>query len=173
MQDNEPVYFWRPHEEHGYLGQWYASPFTTPSPRDPNETIEFQNCETYMMYHKALLFNDIDVANEILACTNDPKTIKALGRKVKGFDDKTWNANKFTIVVDGNREKFNQNPELRQLLLETGTREIIEASPRDKIWGIGYGKANALKNKSRWGQNLLGKAIMQVRSDLKTEEKGS
>jgi ribA/ribD-fused uncharacterized protein len=166
MQDNEPVYFWRPHEEHGYLGQWYASPFTTSSPDDPNQTIEFQNCETYMMYRKALLFNDIEIANEILASTNDPKKIKALGRKVKGFNGETWDKNKFDIVVSGNREKFTQNPDLKRFLVGTGTREIIEASPLDKIWGIGYSKFNAQTNKSRWGQNLLGKAIMQVRSEL-------
>jgi ribA/ribD-fused uncharacterized protein len=169
MQDEQPVYFWRPHEEHGYLGQWYASPFTTPSLDDQNQPLEFQNCETYMMYHKALLFNDLEIAAEILASTDDPKTIKALGRQVKGFNNETWNKNKFAIVVSGNREKFSQNPDLKQLLLETGTREIIEASPLDKIWGIGFSKSQAHRNKSRWGQNLLGKAIMQVRSELQKQ----
>jgi ribA/ribD-fused uncharacterized protein len=168
-QDNEPVFFWRPHEDYGYFGQWYTSPFTTPAPHDPDQTVLFQNAETYMMYHKALLFNDVDIAEDILASADDPKAVKALGRKVKGFDGEVWDKNKFNIVVNGNREKFRQNAELRQFLLSTGDREIIEASPMDKIWGIGFGKVNAPKNKSRWGQNLLGKAIMQVRAEIQSK----
>lgn len=167
---DEPIYFWRPHEEHGYLGQWYSSPFTTPSPIDPNENVTFQNCETYMMYYKAMLFNDIDVAGQILDSADDPKAVKALGRMVKAFDQSTWDQKKFEIVVNGNREKFGQNARLRELLLETKGRELVEASPMDRIWGIGFGKANAPKRKDRWGQNLLGKTLMQVREELSLEE---
>ena len=159
----EPVYFWRPFEEHGYLGQWYLSPFT-------EENVTFQNCETYMMYHKAILFDDPEVAEEIIESAEDPKAVKALGRKVKGFNQKTWDEKKFEIVVKGNRAKFRQNAALKKSLLETQGREIIEASPMDRIWGIGFSQANALKNKHRWGQNLLGKALMQVRDELLPEE---
>ena len=166
-QSEEPVYFWRPFEDNGYLGQWFTAPFTVPSPTDP---ITFQNCETYMMYHKALLFNDHTIAAEILFSTSDPQTVKALGRKVHNFDEKTWNANKYEIVLRANREKFKQNEKLRKVLLETGTRELVEASPMDRIWGIGFGKANAEKNRYRWGKNLLGKALMQVRRELMEEE---
>jgi ribA/ribD-fused uncharacterized protein len=162
---SEPVFFWRPHEENGYLGQWFASPFTTPSPINSDETVTFQNCETYMMYHKAILFNDISVAKQILLAANDPKEVKALGRKVRGFNEAKWGEKKFEIVVAANREKFGQHVHLKEQLLKTEGREIIEASPMDKIWGIGFGKENALKNRYRWGKNLLGKALMQVRDE--------
>jgi ribA/ribD-fused uncharacterized protein len=122
------------------------------------------------MYLKALLFNDNDVANEILDAGEDPKKVKALGRLVKGFNQATWDARKFGIVVQANREKFRQNATLRGRLIETGERELVEASPMDKIWGIGFTKANALRNKARWGQNLLGKALMQVRDELIAED---
>jgi len=89
---------------------------------------------------------------------------------VHNFDEKTWNANKYEIVLRANREKFKQNEKLRKVLLETGTRELVEASPMDRIWGIGFGKANAEKNRYRWGKNLLGKALMQVRRELMEEE---
>ena len=167
-KDDEPIFFWRPHEEYGFLGQWYPSPFTTQSPLSPSETVTFPNCETYMMFHKAILFDDAEVAQEILEAGEDPKMVKALGRKVKGFDATIWDERKFGIVVDGNREKFGQNGDLRELLVKTEGRELIEASPLDRIWGIGFGKTNAMKmqNKRRWGKNLLGKALMQVRDEL-------
>jgi ribA/ribD-fused uncharacterized protein len=165
----DPIFFWRPFEENGYLGQWYEAPFTTPSPLNPDQTITFQNCEMYMMYHKAILFDDAPVAEKILDSTDDPKTTKALGREVKGFVQEIWDEKKFEIVVNGNREKFRQNAELREALLGTEGRDLIEASPRDRIWGIGFGKVNAPKNKHRWGQNLLGKALMQVREELINE----
>jgi ribA/ribD-fused uncharacterized protein len=93
-----------------------------------------------MMYLKALLFNDNDVANEILDAGEDPKKVKALGRLVKGFNQATWDARKFGIVVQANREKFRQNATLRGRLIETGERELVEASPMDKIWGLGLRK---------------------------------
>src|SRR5579862_4012937 len=166
QNDREPVYFWRPHDEDGYLGQWYPSPFTTTSLLDPTETVTFLNAETYMMYHKAMLFHDLGVAQEILEAGDDPKRVKALGRKVKGFDHAIWEGRRFGIVVEGNREKFRQNEDLQELLLKTEGRELVEASPMDRIWGIGYSKGNADKSRERWGMNLLGKALMMVRDEL-------
>ena len=123
-----------------------------------------------MMYHKAMLFNDIDIADQILDSGDDPKAVKALGREVKGFDQSAWDEKKFDIVVEANRLKFRQNENLKKLLLETEGKHLIEASPRDRIWGIGFGKTNAPKNKHRWGKNLLGKALMQVRAELLSKE---
>src|ERR1700737_3929963 len=121
-QENEPIFFWRPHEEHGYLGQWFSSPFTTPSPLNPSTPLHFKNCESYMMYHKALLFNDHAIAAQILAAAEDPKQVKALGRQVKGFEQGVWNDKKFGIVVQANLEKFGQSEVLREWLVQTGGR---------------------------------------------------
>lgn len=122
------------------------------------------------MYHKAILFNDPDVAQEILKSADDPKLVKALGRTVKGFTQTIWDEKKLEIVLTGNREKFLQNSELKELLLSTEGKELVEASPMDRIWGIGFGAKNALKNRHRWGRNLLGKVLMQVREELLSEQ---
>src|SRR5438045_5120721 len=111
VKDTSPIYFWRPHEDSGYLGQWFHSPFTTPSPIDPEQSITFPNCETYMMYHKAILFSDIEIAERILLA-EDPKEVKALGRLVRDFDDEVWKRERMGIVMEGNRVKFAQNEEL-------------------------------------------------------------
>ena len=143
-----------------------------------------------MMYHKALLFNDTDMASEILA-TPSPKTARSLGRKVTPFSDETWAANRERIVTEASIAKFSRPvseegfrrgdgdeagelPEteggrLRAALLATGEREIVEASPRDKIWGVGFGAKNAGGRRERWGLNLLGKALMDARRVLREE----
>ena len=167
---SQHIFFWRPHEEHGYLGQWFSAPFTTSSPLSPYENVTFENCETYMMFHKAILFNDIPISKQILEAADDPKQVKALGRKVRGFDQEIWDKKKFEIVIAANREKFSAHAQLREQLLETAGKEIVEASPMDRIWGIGFKKENALKNQHRWGKNLLGKALMQVRDELISEK---
>lgn len=132
------------------------------------------------MYHKAVLFNDLPIAKEILE-TSNPKKQKALGRVVKGFDPKVWNANRERIVEEGSYFKFKYGADegelgddetgltLRERLLATGDREIVEASPMDKIWGIGFGWKNAERRRAHWGLNLLGKALMKVRDRLRAE----
>ena len=153
------------------FSQWFQHSFTSrmdcPYEMDwiPTYNIEFVNCEQYMMYCKAALFGDADIAVKIMK-TSDPKIIKSLGRKVKNYDDKLWNENKYKIVVNGNYFKFSQSTHLKSLLLNTGTKILVEAAPYDRIWGIGYSKTEALSNKDNWGENLLGKALMEVRSKL-------
>jgi ribA/ribD-fused uncharacterized protein len=119
-----------------------------------------------MMAHKAMLFGDDKNLTKILS-TNDPSKHKALGRKITNFDPDIWNEHKFDIVTQGNRLKFGQNPELLKRLLDTGQKIICEASPYDKIWGIGLRAEQAVKiPNSKWpGSNLLGKALMLVRSE--------
>lgn len=92
-----------------------------------------------MMYHKDILFNDQEKADKI-ALEPQPKKQKALGRKVEGFDNKEWNAKREIIVEDGNWWKFSQpkKGDPRKMLLETGDRLLVEASPYDRIWGMGY-----------------------------------
>lgn len=158
------------------FSQHYACTFTAPAPS--GETLTFLSAEQYMMYHKALLFADIEIAAQIMAAP-EPAVQKALGRKVSGFDDEVWKANRERIVEEGNWWKFvngvgakteESGKGLRERLMETGERELVEASPRDRIWGIGFGKNNAEANRGRWGLNLLGKALMRVRERLRGQE---
>jgi ribA/ribD-fused uncharacterized protein len=121
-----------------------------------------------MMYHKALLFNDSDVATQILAATT-PIEVKALGRQVKDFDEQVWKENRYRIVKEGNILKFTQHLDLKEKLLATKGKMLVEASPRDRIWGIGFGAKNALANKERWGQNLLGLVLSEIREEMLEE----
>ena len=143
------------------------------------------------MYQKAVLFNDETVAKQILA-TSDPKKQKALGKKVSNFSGETWDKHKFDIVVQANTLKFGgkglaveddrfvygsvdkaarEDITMREILLSTGDRELVEASPLDKIWGIGFDPQKAVYSaRNKWGQNLLGKALMEVRKKLRNED---
>ncbi|MFM7927100.1 MAG: NADAR family protein, partial [Pirellula sp.] len=89
----------------------------------------------------------------------------ALGRKVRGFKDEVWVANARRIVTEGNIAKFSQNEGLKSFLLATGTKVLVEASPYDRIWGIGLGAEDPkAKHPTTWqGENLLGFALMDVR----------
>ncbi|KAF2033602.1 DUF1768-domain-containing protein, partial [Setomelanomma holmii] len=163
-ETSKPVYFWRPNDGNGYLGQWFWSPFTI-----DGET--YATAEMWMMVQKARLFKDEDVARNMLA-TTDPKQHKALGRQVDNFDGKVWDEQKLKIVEDGNYHKFTASEDaenLRKMLLATGDRELVEASPLDRIWGVGFGEKNAGQSRQWWGQNLLGKALTNVRARLREE----
>jgi ribA/ribD-fused uncharacterized protein len=120
-----------------------------------------------MMYQKALLFNDKVAAQKLLSA-NNPGEAKSIGREVRGFEQKKWEENRFNIVVSGNFAKFNSNPKLKEFLLNTGKRILVEASPVDKIWGIGLAEDNpACENPNLWkGSNLLGFALMEVRDQI-------
>ena len=101
---------------------------------------------------------------------DDPSKHKTLGREIVGFDEYEWNKHKYQFVLDSNLAKFSQNQLLKEFLLSTGTKILVEASPYDKIWGIGLGASDEnIANPSLWqGQNLLGIALMQVRDILKS-----
>ena len=121
-----------------------------------------------MMGQKALLFDDKELFEKILM-ENHPKTIKALGRQVSNFDGKEWDKIKYKIVVDGNFYKFSQNNEMLEILQSTNDKILVEASPYDKIWGVGLDKNNEkIYDPNYWrGENLLGFALMEVRDVLK------
>lgn len=164
-----PIFFWREYgSQWGFLSQWYESPFHTGS-----KDIIFQTAEQYMMYQKALLFSDPSTGAKILATTS-PKEQKALGRQVQNFDNDVWLQNRERIVGDGSYYKFvnslKEGEDLKALLLATGDREIVEASPVDRIWGVGFGGKNAESQRARWGLNLLGKALMRARERIREEE---
>lgn len=139
------------------LSQWYPCQFEV-------EGVTYTSAEQYMMAEKAKLFGDEEIRAEILN-TDDPRMCKALGRKVKNFDKAVWDKEKEHIVRKGNTKKFLQNSALRNFLLSTGDKVLVEASPTDRVWGIGMGKNNpdALDPQKWRGQNLLGFALMNVR----------
>lgn len=161
------ILFWKPEPSpdglitESCLGQWWKSDF---------RSVAHTYCcmEQFMMAQKAELFGDDRIREEILACS-DPKTIKALGRKVQNFDEAVWNKVKYSIVINGNFLKFTQNTELRNYLLSTEDRILVEASPLDGIWGIRMGRTNEhARNPLKWkGQNLLGFALMEVRDEIR------
>ena len=119
------------------------------------------------MAEKARLFGADEIRSKILA-TRKPGAAKALGRQIEGFKADVWDKNKYDIVVQGNLQKFSQNDNLRTFLVNTGKRVLVEASPVDKIWGIGLAQDNPKsENPLEWkGQNLLGFALMSVRDIL-------
>jgi ribA/ribD-fused uncharacterized protein len=143
------------------FSQWWKADFEV----DGNI---FRTAEHWMMFQKAILFDDPVIAEEILT-VRSPMEAKKLGRKVKNFDPQKWNEHKFEIVVKGNLQKFKQHAELKEYLIKTGKRTIVEASPRDRIWGIGMSKTHDhAENPLLWrGQNLLGFALMEARDRLK------
>ncbi|OJF11648.1 NADAR family protein [Couchioplanes caeruleus] len=145
----------------GCLSQWWAAPFTV-------DGVEFATAEHYMMWRKATLFDDHGMAERILAAPH-PKAAKALGGRVAGFDQRTWDEHRFPIVVAGNLAKFGRHSPLRAFLLGTGERVLVEASPVDRIWGIGLAHDDpAAADPRRWrGLNLLGFALMEVRESLR------
>ncbi|MCL4134722.1 UNVERIFIED_CONTAM: hypothetical protein GTU68_023988 [Idotea baltica] len=120
-----------------------------------------------MMYYKAKLFDDFEMMEKIMETTS-PARVKKLGRKVKGFDEEIWRKNRRKIVEKVLLHKFKQNKDILVKLLSTKGSKLYEASPYDKIWGIGLVESNArLMDKSRWpGENLLGELLMKVRSKL-------
>lgn len=144
----------------GPFSQWAKSPFII-------DGTKFNTAEQWMMWNKALAFSDIDSAKAIQS-TSDPREQKALGRKVKNFDDAIWMKVAYDLVVEGNRAKFDQNPKLADYLKATKGMIIVEASPYDRRWGIGLGETDprALDEGQWLGENLLGKAIMDVRREM-------
>ncbi|KAH7330109.1 hypothetical protein BKA65DRAFT_508520 [Rhexocercosporidium sp. MPI-PUGE-AT-0058] len=175
--EDSSIYFWREYgSPYSYLSQWYPSPFTLSS-----TGITYATAEQYMMHQKAILFSDTEVALKILASTS-PKEQKSLGRQVSNFDDKVWKENRERIVEEASYWKFKvgtdegvlkgEGVSLRDRLLGTGEKEVVEASPRDRIWGVGFGEKNAGKRRADWGLNLLGKALMDARKKLREEGTG-
>ncbi len=150
--------------EKSCFSQWWKSDFAN------NDGVIFSTAEKWMMFKKAELFKDEAILNEILAL-NEPKEIKSLGRQIRGFDQKVWDQQKYAIVLEGSLLKFTQNDTLRIFLISTSNKIIVEASPYDKIWGIGM-KADEenFNNPNYWkGENLLGFALMEVRDIIKNK----
>ncbi len=143
------------------FSQWYDCYFVV------DDTV-YHTAEQYMMAGKAKLFGDEEVLQKIMEATN-PFDYKKLGRKIRGYDQAAWDARKYDLVVEGNVAKFSQNQQLKEFLLSTGDAILAEASPYDKIWGIGLTREDALKGTvSDWnGENILGCVLMDTRDRLR------
>ncbi|AUG77137.1 hypothetical protein CFP65_2297 [Kitasatospora sp. MMS16-BH015] len=144
----------------GSLSQWWPSEFTV-------DGVGYATAEHWMMAGKARLFGDEEIVPRILAART-PAEAKKLGRLVRGFEDEVWAAARFELVVAGNVAKFGQDEALRTYLLNTGQRVLVEASPMDRLWGIGLAAADDRATApDRWrGLNLLGFALMEARTRL-------
>ena len=142
------------------FSQWFTSPFVV------NE-VRYPTAEHYMMHQKAVLFGDEEVASQVLE-SKSPGAAKALGRAVKNFEQAVWDENAFRIVVEANFHKFDQNEAIGNYLVSTKQRVLVEASPKDAIWGIGLDvNAEGIENPENWrGKNLLGFALMEARQQL-------
>ena len=157
MSDHTDTYhfFWS-----GPFSQWQACRFEM-------DGLDFSSAEQAMMYFKATLFSDQEIADQILA-EGEPGRQKALGRRVKGFHEETWAAERYDIVKRVNLAKFGQNKGLRRKLFQTIPKDMVEASPLDTIWGIGLDTDHALRTPvADWpGQNLLGRILNETRAEL-------
>ncbi len=142
------------------LSQWWPAEFAA-------DGQVFASAEHYMMWRKAQLFGDHDVAAEVLKATS-PARAKELGRQVSGFDSEMWTRHRWEIVVSGSLAKFTSDPALTAYLVGTGDAVLVEASPDDRIWGIGLTADDPRAAvPSRWrGLNLLGFALMEARSRI-------
>lgn len=123
-----------------------------------------------MMYQKAILMNDTDTAAEIMK-TDDPKEHQRLGRIIRNFDSNLWDKVKYQTVYLGNFLKFYQNPDLREILLRTNGRLLVEVNPNDSVWGIALAIDNPDRlDSNKWkGENMLGEILTNVRNDLQKQ----
>ncbi|MCP9944418.1 NADAR family protein [Streptomyces somaliensis] len=143
------------------LSQWWPSPFTV-------DGVVYATAEHWMMAAKARLFGDAEAERTAVSAAG-PALAKKAGRLVRGFDEAVWERERYGIVVAGSRHKFACHPELLGFLLGTGERVLVEASPMDRIWGIGLAADDErAHDPARWrGLNLLGFALMDAREELR------
>lgn len=155
VKKEEFAFFWG-----GTMSNWAPSKFII-------DGVTFTHCEQYMMYKKALMFNDYEVAEKIMNAAH-PRDQKALGREVSGFDKDHWEKYCREIVYDANVAKFTQNDDMREELMFTVGKTLVEASKFDTIWGIGLeGHDPLAQDRKTWkGTNWLGEAIERVREDM-------
>lgn len=155
------IFFWN-----GIFSQWKRNfPFVI-------DGMTFNCAEQYMMYKKAMLFNDEDMADCIMD-EEHPRDQQDWGRKVKNFNKDLWEANCKQFVFDANYAKFTQNPTIKDSMMLTEDKLFVEASPNDKIWGIGMSEDDeGVENPANWkGTNWLGEILTQVKRKIQDESK--
>lgn len=153
------VFFWN-----GIYSQWHKSNFE-------EDGVIYTSAEKYMMAKKAEVFEDYEIQEKILK-SNNPRDIKALGRKIKNFTEEKWNEHKIPIVAQGSYLKFTQNKSLLDEMMEDKDLILVEASPYDRIWGIGLAPDNDdVLDINKWnGQNLLGVCLTLAREQILKEQ---
>lgn len=107
----------------------------------------------------------------LISNSDTPAKAKQLGREVKGFNQDIWDKKCDAVVEEGSYQKFKQNDKLLQVLLGTGERQLVETSPNDRLWGVGFNSDDAEGNEHEWGQNKLGKALERARERLRKENR--
>lgn len=165
------LFFWGHTARADHAGAWVLSQWW-PVNFEVDGTV-YRHAEGFMMAEKARLFGDDDALRRILAAEH-PAEAKRLGRTVRGFDEATWNASRYEIVLRGNLAKFSQHDALCRYLRSTAPRLLVEASPVDTVWGIGLsGQSEQARRPSEWrGLNLLGFALTTVRQSLDGPDRG-
>ncbi|MDR7314697.1 NADAR family protein [Brevibacillus nitrificans] len=155
------TFFWRSNSP---FSQWYMQSFSL-------DGITFNCAEQAMMYGKAVLFHDREIAEKVLK-TAEPREQKQLGRLVNNFDDKIWKEKSKHIVYAANKAKFTQNQELLKALFRTAGTTLVEANPYDKIWGIGLAEEDSrARDRKQWmGSNLLGESLTEPREELMSKQ---
>ena len=155
------VTFYHEYDKYGFLSNWYEAPFEFAGNT-------FPTTEHWMMWQKARLFGDWKTADKVLLAT-DLNEVKGLGKQVKPYVDKAWSEVRAPVMRVGLRQKFAQNERLLNDLLSTGTAVLAEAAPKDTVWGVGIGAGDPrVGDPAEWrGQNLLGRLLMEVRSELR------
>jgi ribA/ribD-fused uncharacterized protein len=164
------IYFWghQPTKDGSIskscLSQWWPCVFE-------KDGVKYSSAEQWMMAEKARAFLDADILSKILK-SETPKEAKDLGRQVANFNEDVWTLKSYSIVVEGNLLKFDQNPEIKEYLIGTGDSVLVEVSLYDKVWGIGMNQDDeGIENPLNWkGKNLLGFALMEVRDILKEQD---
>lgn len=165
-EDPKIIGFYHEYGPYGCFSNWYPADIDYAG-------VHFANTEQYMMYHKVMMFGRNDLADRIMKTTN-PKDCKDIARQpFSEFNSVTWDSTCYTIVKRGVKAKFSQNPAIRKILMETGNALLAECSPKDKKWGIGIDISDPDRlDVSKWnGKNLLGRILMEVREELRLEEK--
>lgn len=157
---NNRIFFWN-----GVFSQWSKSPI-----KDLYYGVSYNTAEQGMMYRKAIVFGDFEIASKILQ-TDNPKEQKQFGRLVKNYDDSVWKDKRLETVTQINHWKFSQNKELKSLLVSLKDWEFVEASPVDKIWGVGMSiDDDRIFDPCNWqGENLLGLAIKEAQIRIISE----
>lgn len=161
MNPEGQILFWKPASANGWLSNWSKHPIQ-------ENGVYFKTVEHYIMYRKALLMKDSASATKILD-TDMPYRVRQLGRKIVPYDEKTWASNREAIIFDAILLKVEAYPSLKVALVTSGNKTIVEASPYDKIWGVGLAASDPrILLPEYWeGTNLLGEAWMKVRAHLR------